>query len=366
MKKLAALLLCLCTLVSLASCSAGDKTEIPEGMQIASAAGADYYLYVPTTWNVNTHYGVSGAYFNLNNLSTVSVEKYRHTDELTAEMAASGLNGDSSASERILWYRNAYCEPALKRVAQSYADITAEAQIEPMTTLDGANAMQYRIKANVNGTAIYWHQLIAERGGAFYVFTFSVREDLLTMLWDDVSRMLTEFKFSDTPYSPEELAKTIDKNANAPEGMKLASTKEVLYRFYVPLAWTVDTNSRIFAAYCGADRASVSVVPYMPDGDVANVSELFAKTEKELASIVDEGGYELIESESGVECMLGGRKALAYRYRLTINGRTYEYYQVISTHKTMFYSLTFTAPSETVYNEHFPEVQKIISAFEFR
>ena len=366
MKKLAAILLCLCMILSFASCSSGGEQELPEGMQIASAAGADYYLYVPTTWNVNTHYGVSGAYFNLNNLSTVSVEKYPHTEMLVAEMSANGLNGDSPASERISWYRNAYCEPALRRVAQSFTDITAEAQVEPMTTLDGANAMQYRIQANVNGTAIYWHQLIAERNGAFYVFTFSVREDLLSMLWGDVARMLAEFKFSDEPYIPEELAKTFDKNADAPEGMKLASTKEVLYRFYVPLAWTVDEHERIFAAYCGVDRASVSVVPYMPDGDVANVSEFFAKTETELKAIVDEGGYELIPEESGVECMLGDRKALAYRYRLTIHGKTYEYYQVISTHKTMFYSLTFTAPNETVYNEHFPEVQKIISAFEFR
>ena len=364
MKKLAALLLCLCMLLSLASCSAGKGAEIPEGMQIASAAGSDYYLYVPTTWNVNTHYGVSGAYFNLNNLSNVSVEKYTQTAELLAEMGAEVAN--ASEIERILWYRTNYCEPALRRVAQSFTDVTAESQIEQMTTLDGVNAMQYRIKANVNGAAIYWHQVIAERGGAFYVFTFSVNEDLFNMLWNDVARMLAEFKFSDKPYIPEEIAKNLDQKAKAPEGMKLASNKEVQYNFYVPLAWTVDQNERVFAAYCGQDMASVSVVPYMPDGDVANVQAFFAKTEKELGTIVDENGYELIEAESGVECDFGGRKALAYRYRLTINGRTYEYYQVIVAYKTMFYSLTFTAPNQTVYNEHFPEVQKIIDAFEFR
>ena len=366
MKKLAAILLCLSMMLSLASCSAGGGVDIPEGMQIASAAGADYYLYVPTTWNLNTHYGVSGAYFNLTNLSNVSVEKYTQTAELLAEMGVDGIAPEASAIERILWYRNNYCQPALARMAQSFTDVTAESQIDPMTTLDGVTAVQYRVKANVNGTAIVWHQVIAERGGAFYVFTFSVNEDLLSMLWSDVARMLTEFKFSDTPYIPDEIAKNLDKNANAPEGMKLASNKEVQYRFYVPLAWTVDQNERVFAAYCGQDYASVSVVPYMPDGDVANVQAFFAKTEAELQAIVDENGYELIEAESGVECNLGDCKALAYRYRLTINGRTYEYYQVIAAYKTMFYSLTFTAPSQTVYDEHFPEVQKIIDAFEFR
>ena len=68
-----ALLCALLMLLSLVSCAASEGEEVPANMQIASCAGADYRLYVPTSWVPNTSYGISGAYRDLSNQSTVSV-----------------------------------------------------------------------------------------------------------------------------------------------------------------------------------------------------------------------------------------------------------------------------------------------------
>lgn len=368
MKKTAAILLCLCMLLGMVSCSTGSEDNIPEGMQIASCAGADYYLYVPTSWNLNTSYGVSGAYFSLDTLSNVSVQKYEQTEALKAEMLA---DGTETSGDRIEWYFTNYCRPMLESASMkdSYVIRNEALGISYETTLGGENARQYRIQTYYNGQTIQMLQVVAERKGAFYVFTFMAADtaemSLYDSLWTAVEAMIYYFEFTDTPYYPEEYSKEIDPDAEAPEGMKLASNKEVAYLFYVPTDWTLDQYQRVFAAYCSDCRASVSIVPYMLDNDVASMSidEFFAAAKADLESV---GTVEMLTAEPNKEAKLGGVPAYAYRYRLTMDGKSYEYYQVIAPYKGMFYSLTYTAPDQATYTEHLGEVKQIISVFEFR
>lgn len=364
MKKTAAILLCLCMLLGMASCSAGSEDHIPEGMQIASCAGADYYLYVPTSWNLNTTYGVSGAYFSLDTLSNVSVQKYEQTEVLKSEMQANGLE---RSGDRIEWYFANYCSPLLESasVEDSYVIRNEELGISYETTFGGENARQYRVQTYYNGQTIQMLQVIAERRDAFYVFTFMAADSLYDSLWTAVEAMISYFQFTDTPYYPEEYSKEIDPNAEAPAGMKLASNKEVAYLFYVPADWALDQYQRVFAAYCSDCRASVSIVPYMLDNDVTSMSidEFFSASKAELESV---GTVEMLTAEPNKEAKLGGVPAYAYRYRFTMDGRSYEYYQVIAPYKGMFYSLTYTAPDQATYTEHLDEVKQIISVFEFR
>lgn len=359
MKRLAAILLCLCMILGFSSCSVDKNGDVPDGMQIASAAGADYYLYVPTTWNLNTYYGISGAYFNLTNLSNVSVKKYEQTDGLKAEMQTAALA--DSAGARIAWYYATYCKPTLETVALGGS--VSEEDAGTSTTLGGENAMQFRLKATVNGKVSRFYQVIAERKNAFYVFTFSVTEELYEMLWTDVETMLNEFTFTDTAYEPD-AAKAIDFDADAPDGMKLASNEEVAYRFYVPTSWRIDENERVFAAYVETDRANVSIVPYMPDSESMSIAEYSKMTKDKLLEIVGKENYVVVEAEQ--ETTLGGRVAVKHRYQLKIDGRVYEYLQIITTYKSMVYSLTYTAPDREIYEKHIEEVEKIINAFAFR
>ena len=66
------LLLCAALLTGLVSCvKIGGGDDVPEGMQNATVAGADYRLYVPTTWVVqNSSPNVSGAYRDLSRQSS--------------------------------------------------------------------------------------------------------------------------------------------------------------------------------------------------------------------------------------------------------------------------------------------------------
>ena len=145
--------------------------------------------------------------------------------------------------------------------------------------------------------------------------------------------------------------------------MKLASNSDVAYLFFVPESWVINQNEQIYAAYVEEDRASVSVVPYMPDAESMSIAEFSKMTKDKLVEIVGESGY-AADSES--EASLGGRMAVAHRYRLTIDGKTYEYLQVVAAYKSMIYSVTYTAPSQEIFDKHIQEVEAIIGAFSFR
>ena len=361
MKKTAAILLCLCMLLGMVSCASGSNDGMPDGMQLASCAGADYYLYVPTTWNLNTHYGVSGAYFHLNKLSNVSVAKYEQTEALKAEMQAASV-GDS-AGARIDWYYTNYCRPIVQQTALggSFEEVAVEA---PTTVLHDANAKQYHVKMTLNGIPTRQYQIIAERKGAFYVMTFAAVEELWDMLYEHFESMVKEFKFTDTPYQPENV-KELEVDPEAPAGMVLASNSEVAYRFYVPSAWKINKNERIFAAYVEDDRTSVSVVPYMPEVESLSVGEFFVMSRDKMIEIADRDGYAEVEAPD-TNWKLGERIATAYRYRLTVGGKTYEYLQVIAAYKSMIYSVTYTASSVENFEKHYSELEAIVNAFSFQ
>ncbi len=361
MKKLAAMLLCLgmvFSLASCASCAAGQGDEIPAGMQIASVAGADYYLFVPTTWNLNTQYGISGAYYSLSRLSNVSMEKYELDD--TQRTVMQTAVSEDSASARIKWYYRSYCRPMLDQLAVTGS--VTEIDAGSVTTLGAANAVQFELKAEINGSTTRQYQVVAERGGAYYVFTFLAEEELVEMLLPDVQKMLVEFRFSDTPYQPEALKELVD-DVEVPAGMKIASNRDVAYLFFVPESWVINRNEEVFAAYVEEDRASVSVVPYMPDAESMSIAEFSKMTKDKLVEIVGADNY---VADSEEQTTLGGRVAVAHRYRLTIEGRTYEYLQVIAAYKSMIYSVTYTAPTQEIYEKHIQEVEAILGAFAFR
>ena len=360
MKKTAAILLCLCMMLGMASCGSNANGDIPDGMQIASCAGADYYLYVPTSWNLNTHYGVSGAYFHLERVSNVSVVRYEQTGKLLADMTAATL--PDTAGDRIDWYYNTQCKPAVESLAWegTYEQLKLE---NDALLLGDANARQYRAKMTVGGKEIINHHVIAERGAAFYVFTFAVETDMLDMLWDAVATMIKEFKFTDEPYMPEAV-KEIEEDPDAPEGMKRASNDEVAYALYVPTAWKINQNERVFSAYVEADRSNVSVVPYMPSNEELpmTLDQYFEKMIENLKSSNKDIQY--LEVAPSVAMTMGGRDAATYRYRLTIDGKTYEYLQVVTYYKGNIYNLTYTALPEH-FEAHRAEVDQIISAFRF-
>ena len=353
---LLAVLLCAVMLLSLASC-AKNSEEVPDGMQIASCAGADYRLYVPTSWVVNNSYGVSGAYRNIKEQSTVSVVSYP-VSNYSAHMAENGVNVEDSG-ERIAWFWNDQCRTAVAR-----QDLNGEiALVEEecvSTSLGGANAKQYRYSALIDGQRLHFLQVVAEREGRFYVFTMSANEKMLESCLADAGKMLEVFVFAD-PYEPEN--KKIIEDGEAPEGMKLASGEDVAYCFYVPKSWEIRYDESIYAAHDPTDMTSVSVTPYRPDAVTMRVSEYFEMSRQMMENMAGTDGFTLISDSEKVN--LGGREATVYEFRLRVGGVEYHYRQYIAAYKSMIYCLTYTA-TEDHFDAHLEELSAIVSAFQFR
>lgn len=362
MIRCAVLLLAVTLLLGLASCTTKNNGDVPEGMRNATAAGADFRLYIPSSWTANTVYGISGGYATLSEQSTVSMTKHAITPEMEAAMQAALTQdgGEMTGEGRIDWFWNNHCLPAMR--ALSSGSNFAEAEAKAQDLLNKHNAWRYHWKGSANGKGLHFLQVIAEKNNAFYLFSFTAEEQLYAAHLANVEAILDCFVFAD-PYVPDDYAKTIDPNAPAPEGMKLASNDDVAYRFYVPTAWNINLEEQIFSAFLENDHSSVSVVPYMPEVDSMSVAQYFALCESMMKSTTTENGYELLAEPTTVD--LGGRQATVYVYRYTVGGREYRYKQVIAAYKSMIYSLTYTSTPEN-FDAHLADVDAMINAFEFR
>lgn len=359
--KLLSLILCAALLASLTACMQPSDEEIPEGMQLATAAGDDFRLYIPTNWTPNTMYGISGGYATLSTQSTVSMVKYPISEDLQAALDAQAT-AENAAESRIDYFHSTQCLPDLKALCLggSFSEVAAPTA----DLIHRLNARRYHYTGIANETELQFLQVITEREGAFYVFSYIAEKTFFDRLLPDVETMLDVLVFS-TPYEPSEYVKPLDADVTAPAGMKLASNDEVAYRFFVPESWAVNRDERIFAAYVAEDRSSVSVVPYMPEGENMSIAEFYTQSSKRLIEVVGEENFRQLSDPVTEGVTLGGRVAYRYHYSCTIGGTEYHYLQVIAAYKSMLYSVTYTARPEH-FDAHLDDVNAIIGAFQFR
>lgn len=361
--RILALALFAALLLSLSACAAANETSAPAGMKLATAKGADFRLYIPTSWNTNTAYGISGGYYSLSSQSddlsdqsTVTMVKYDIDTELAAALPETNEQG-----ERCNYFFDHKLRPLL--------DVHAKGGVKLLdghktaTLLGEKNAWQYHYSTTVTNVTLKFWQVIAEGEGCFYVFTFTATEELYTMLMEDVANIAVNVKYG-IPYEPNEPAKPIDPNASAPEGMKLASNDEVAYRFYVPTEWGINTAERIFSAYSPDGKGVVSVIPYVPNGSLSAV-EYFEKMEAQMKSTAGENGYS-VTKEAVNDFDFAGGKAFKQEYTWRVGDVTYYYLHLIIAYKSTFYNFTYAANSQKAYNDNMEDVMAMIDAFTFR
>ena len=363
MMKATALLLCLCMLLAFSACNNNQSDDVPEGMKLASAAGADFRLYVPASWTLNTAYGISGAYYKLSPQSTVSVVKYPINEEMQTALdnLSATVSSDRLGEGRIDWFFTNHCKPVMEE--QSLGGSFAEVEAKAPALLDTMNAWRYHYKGIVNEQSLQFLQVVAEREGAFYVFSFTVQDQNYEVLIGHVNSMLEHFVFA-APYEPDDYAKQLAQVVEAPEGMQIASGDDVAYRFFVPKDWMIDREQQISAAYVKSDRSSVSVVPYHPEIDGMSVDQFFSLCREQMLITAGEGGYEQLADPTTMQ--LGGREATVYTYRYSVGGRDFYYKQAVAAYKSMIYSVTYTAANEASFAAHMGEVDAILAAFQFR
>ena len=337
------LTLCLCT-VSLMGCKTGEDAELPENTKHATIAGAYYRLYLPTDWNLLTETGVSGGYASMQNKAVIYVKEYDNPDALSAAD-----------------YWTAHLLPALTATFDAQKDFTTS-QTPVETTLNEQAALIFGYEGTREMVTYQGQDVVCPKDGKMYVLTFCARKDLYEGYLGVFNTVKTNFAFKDIPFEPDEPINTVDPNAEAPEGMQLASNDDVAYRFYVPASWVLDKSLPTSSAYVSeSDRSNVNVTVFMPDeGQFSSVDAYFDFCKSELETTMTFEGE--VESE---EFTLDGCKGKMYRYTATFGGKTYRFAQTIASYRGMIYTVTYTAKVDT-FDTHYQSYRDILSAFDFR
>lgn len=336
-------LLALCLCIPFAGCAGEEKEKIPDGMQIASVEGDPFRLYVPTSWNVGSFTGVAGAYYTSAKTSAVTVKRVDSDAETT----------DAFFDECTTEYRATFGE----RFRLDATDVS---------TFGGEDAKVWTFTAWTPEDDNYKVLECAVRhDGAFYLFTYAASPDLYDMLYEDVQEMIRNFCFTE-PYVPEKTLKVL-ADAEAPEGMKIASTDLVPYRFFVPENWTVNMKDVGTSAYFSEeDRSNVSVTAYVPDADVVKLGEYFDMC---WAEYKDTFSDLTLLSRTTENVTMGGRVAEVWEFTASVGGETYHYRQTVITYNSLFssafYTLTYTATEEN-YSAHLSDVDAMVQAFTLR
>ncbi len=357
LRLLSLVLLCGLLLSMAVSCADDGDEKAPDGMMSANRVGDDFRFYVPTNWNLNTSHGVRGAYYYIDNISSVSVVKYPVTDGVSAALPVGGdadLNG-----ARTDKYWELYCLPAVEGQATGQVAVYDNEARDAL--LGDAAARRYHMLATVKEQNVHFLQVVTERNNAFYVFTFSAIPELYDMLYADVEGMLKHFAFSDTPYDPEDVLAPIPADNKTPDGMKRASRDGVAYRFYAPAAWQINTTHEVTSVYAEEDGTNVSVVPYLPTETSIGIEDYFKANRAEMERIGGSDSFTLIEEK---EITLSGRVALLYDYTWRVGDETYHYRHVVAAYGNAMYNITYTArPAH--YEAHLSDFDVMLSAFVF-
>ena len=350
-KILAILLVALTVVASFTSCK---KDDTPDGYQLIACEGDEFRLYVPTQgWMPNTTGGVTSAFFSQAENTSVSVYKVDDAGDMTLEE---------------YWE---YCNTRYQAELDGYGFIGSEKCV-----LGGTAARKYVFAANNYyldrdnvwaKTTYKYMQVIARHGGETYMLVYSAPEAYYDSHLSEVegnekgAGIIPYFTFAE-PYASDEEKEYSDK-VEIPAGMKLISTDERAYRFFVPTEWQINKRADLSAAYYSdSDRSNVSVQIYIcgTGDEVQSVESYFERCKTSYGDLFEE--YTLI-SESDIK--MSKIDAKKYTLALTSGGVDYKMLQAIVKKGDAIYCLTYTAEAEN-FELHIADVEKMIEVFEIR
>lgn len=176
MKKMIAVLLCVCSLI----CFAGCSSEIPKNMTSAASENEAFNFYVPKSWAVNTSGGTASAFFSATDRSNVS---------MTCMLAEEGFSTLKDYTDKAI---------------ASYREILPEFDGVVMlpgeeghsgVKLGGEEAAWMTYTAVLDGVHYKYMQLVCLHGGMFYVFTYTSTVENYDSHADELDQILTYISF---------------------------------------------------------------------------------------------------------------------------------------------------------------------------
>ncbi len=337
-KKILACILALILAACFVSCA--DKgEEAPDGMTSTTMPNEPFILYVPTTWTDNCASGISGAYY-MSKVEDGAVSARFYTPEdnnMTVEQYMDACVASLSA---------AYASDEFKLIEKNKSGF-----------LGGEGSLTFKYSFKMGETVIVATQTTVKKGADMIsLYTYCAEQNSEARA-EDFDKIKQNFRFaerSDAAVAPN--------TKGAPDGMQLASSDTLEYKFYAPLSWVCNANSTVSEAYYPeSGRPTVTVTSYVPDGS-SSIDDYFKQLEVKLISEFREG-YVLLSSEPEKR-EVGGKTANSYTYSVTVEGKTVKVMQTIFVFDSSFYSVTYTA-LEGSFDTHIGDVEKMLDAISF-
>ena len=326
-----ALMFCLCAV----GCS-GKDAEAPEGMKSVTVDGEPFVLYVPESWTSNTVSGISGAYYAPVDGLSVSARYTTYAADKTEYLKAC-----------ITAYETEYAHREFLLIENE----------KTAATLGGKDAARISFEFKDGETVMRVTQICAASGGMLISLYIYCPKAELEARAEVIEEIRAAFKIVGKSSAKAEVETTKD----TPDGMKLASNKNIEYRFFVPMSWECDPSSGASeATYPESRPSSVTVTSYVPDSSMS-IDEYFLSCEEKYKTELQ--GYE--RTGKAVERKIDGRAAYSYTFDVLAEGCEIRIMQTIFIYDSSFYTITYTALEEN-FDTHMKDVEQMISAFKFR
>lgn len=333
MKKIILIILTLLLCLSLVAC--GDD-GVPEGMQDATTEGQPFKLYVPSSWTENTSSGTSGASVRIADDKVI----------VSARVFAEIFCADTTLNE----FPNTTIASCQKTFGESFNLIS-----QSSTVLAGKDAIKlvYDFETDDKYTATAYYTL---HESYVILLSFYTTGNAHELFADNISDIVTNFTLCEKSLVSEDAV--IDKNT--PEGMKIASSDKLEYRFYVPMTWVCSSESGMSEAYFPEGKTNVTVTSYSPD-KAMTLKEYFELCESEYAKNLTD--YVHLSTLEGAN--VAGLDA--YDFIFSSNNDSFRTRQVVfySPVTGLFYNITYTATTGN-YKLHIDDFEAMLDAFTFR
>ena len=174
------ILLCAC---------AQTQTDTPSGMKLASVEAADYYMYVPDSWEIADQDGVTSAYVSIADKSNVTCARYTISNNAVFDVPA-----DNDKPEGVVYAENYWTGYAseLEQHLPGYRLISGPVA----ATLDGNAAVRCKYVATFSGVNYNFDMVICIRERMFaYLLTYTADTSKYEANLPSFEKIVSEFVF---------------------------------------------------------------------------------------------------------------------------------------------------------------------------
>ena len=186
-KKIMSILLAAAAL--LLSACAQTQTDVPSGMKLASVEAADYYMYVPSSWEIADQDGVTSTYVSIADKSNVTCARYTIKNDAVFEVPAG-----SEKPEGVVYAENYWAGyvSELETYLPGYRLISGPVA----TTLNGSAAVRCKYVATVSGVNYNFDMVICVRERMFaYLLTYTAETSKYETNLASFEKIVSEFVF---------------------------------------------------------------------------------------------------------------------------------------------------------------------------